>query len=112
MVSNYLTLNQRHSCISTAKTEYSDLNQAFHMEIWNAAGNEKMKMLLCNMWNGLSMGYKVTEAEYAAISIHEHKEILQALEQNNEELTRQRMRKHIIRSMENMLTRYLPDTTA
>ncbi len=22
-------------------TEYSDLNQAFHMEIWNAAGNEK-----------------------------------------------------------------------
>lgn len=70
-----------------------------------------MKMLLCNMWNGLSMGYKVTEAEYAAISIYEHKEILQALEQNNEELARLRMREHIIRSMENMLTRYLPDTT-
>lgn len=48
--------------------EYSDLNQAFHMEIWNAAGNEKMKMLLCNMWNGLSMGHKVTEEEYAVIS--------------------------------------------
>ncbi|MDR8241707.1 GntR family transcriptional regulator, partial [Acinetobacter baumannii] len=63
--------------------EYSDLNQAFHMEIWSAAGNEKMKMLLCNMWNGLSMGHKVTEEEYAIISIREHKAILQALEQHN-----------------------------
>ena len=91
--------------------EYSDLNQAFHMEIWSAAGNEKMKMLLCNMWNGLSMGHKVTEEEYAVISIREHKAILQALEQHNEALARQRMHEHIIRSMENMLTRYLPDTT-
>ena len=49
--------------------EYSDLNQAFHMEIWNAAGNGKMKLLLSNMWNGLSMGHKVTEEEYAIISI-------------------------------------------
>ncbi len=32
-----------------------------------------MKMLLCNMWNGLSMGHKVTEEEYAVISIQEHK---------------------------------------
>ena len=40
--------------------EYSDMNQAFHMEIWNAAGNAKMKLLLSNMWNGLSMGHKVT----------------------------------------------------
>ncbi|HHX1906860.1 TPA: GntR family transcriptional regulator, partial [Klebsiella pneumoniae] len=33
-----------------------------------------------------------------------------ALEQHNEALARQRMHEHIIRSMENMLTRYLPDT--
>lgn len=59
--------------------EYSDLNQAFHMEIWSAAGNEKMKMLLCNMWNGLSMGHKVTEEEYAVISIREHKAIYKRL---------------------------------
>lgn len=50
------------------------------MEIWNAAGNEKMKMLLSNMWNGLSMGHKVTEEQYAGISIQEHKGILEALE--------------------------------
>lgn len=87
--------------------EYSDLNQAFHMEIWNAAGNEKMKMLLCNMWNGLSMGHKVTEEEYAILSLNEHRGIFEALEQHNEALARQRMKKHIIRSMENMLTRYI-----
>lgn len=92
--------------------EYSDLNQAFHMEIWNVAGNEKMKMLLCNMWNGLSMGHKVTEEEYAVISIQEHKSILQALELHDETLARQRMREHIIRSMENMLTRYVGDPSA
>lgn len=33
----------------------TDLNQAFHMEIWNVALNEKMKMLLCNV-ERLSMG--------------------------------------------------------
>ncbi|EML9690296.1 GntR family transcriptional regulator [Klebsiella oxytoca] len=92
--------------------EYSDMNQAFHMEIWNAAGNAKMKLLLSNMWNGLSMGHKVTEEEYASISIREHKGILQALELHDEELARLRMREHIIRSMENMLTRYVDDPGA
>ncbi|KAB0962028.1 GntR family transcriptional regulator, partial [Cronobacter sakazakii] len=76
--------------------EYSDLNQEFHMEIWNGTGNEKMKMLHSNMWNGLSMGHKVTEEEYDVISIQEHKSILQALELNDETLTRQRMRERII----------------
>ena len=81
------------------------------MEIWSAAGNEKMKMLLCNMWNGLSMGHKVTEEGMPLSQFANIKAILQALEQHNEALARQRMHEHIIRSMENMLTRYLPDTT-
>ena len=58
------------------------------------------------------MGHKVTEEEYASISIREHKGILQALEQHDEELARLRMREHIIRSMENMLTRYVDDPGA
>lgn len=57
-------------------------------------------------------GHKVTEEEYAIISIREHKGILQALEQHNEALARQRMREHIIRSMENMLTRYVGEPSA
>uniref|UniRef100_UPI002A7EB255 GntR family transcriptional regulator n=2 Tax=Lachnospiraceae TaxID=186803 RepID=UPI002A7EB255 len=44
--------------------EYSRYNQAFHMGIWEAADNEKMKSLLSSMWNGLSMGHKVTEEDY------------------------------------------------
>lgn len=87
-------------------TRYSDLNQAFHMEIWSAAGNEKMKILLSNMWNGLSMGYNVTEEEYARISVTEHRAILEAIQQHDECLARKRMQSHIMRSMNNMLTRY------
>ena len=49
----------------------------------------KMKMLLWQHVNGLSMIHKVTEEEYAVISIREHKAILQALEQHNEALARQ-----------------------
>ncbi|MGT3733613.1 GntR family transcriptional regulator, partial [Salmonella enterica subsp. enterica serovar Typhi] len=56
--------------------------------------------------------HKVTEEEYAVISIQEHKSILQALELHDETLARQRMREHIIRSMENMLTRYVGDPSA
>lgn len=56
--------------------EYFDLNQVFYMEIWNVVGNEKMKMLFCNMWNGLLMGYKVIEEEYVVIFIQEYKSIL------------------------------------
>lgn len=44
---------------------YSKLNQSLHMEIWIAAGNEKLKKMLSELWSGLSMGVKMTEAEYA-----------------------------------------------
>ncbi len=68
-----------------------------------------MKMLLCNMWNGLSMGHKVTEEEYAVISSVNIKRSYKRLSSITKRWPRQRMHEHIIRSMENMLTRYLPD---
>ena len=37
-------------------SSYSNYNQSFHYEIWTAAGNEKLKTMLSEMWNGLSMG--------------------------------------------------------
>ena len=76
------------------------------MEIWAAADNEKMKSLLSSMWNGLSMGHKVTEEDYAKISIFEHRQILDAVKANDGELARKRMQDHIIRSMNNILTRF------
>ena len=83
---------------------YSNFNQSFHMAIWTAAGNDKIKALLSEMWNGLSMGHKVTEEEYALISIAEHKQILEAILAKNEVLAKRRMNDHITRSMENILT--------
>ncbi|MPM18271.1 hypothetical protein SDC9_64677 [bioreactor metagenome] len=83
---------------------YGNFNQAFHMAIWTAAGNEKIKSLLSSMWNGLSMGLKVTEETYARISLDEHKKILDAMISRNEELAKELMNAHIVRSMENILT--------
>jgi len=85
---------------------YSNYNQAFHFAIWEAAGNDRIKSLLAEMWNGLSMGHKVTEEEYARISIAEHKEILEAILSGDEKLAEQRMDLHIMRSLENILTHF------
>ena len=46
---------------------YSKLNQSLHMEIWTAAGNEKLKKMLSELWSGLSLGVKMTEAEVTMI---------------------------------------------
>jgi len=87
-------------------SEYSRYNQLFHMEIWEAAGNLKIKSLLSSMWNGLSMGHKVTEEDYAKISIYEHNKILDAIRAHDSERARKNMQQHITRSMNNILTRF------
>jgi DNA-binding GntR family transcriptional regulator len=86
--------------------EYSNYNQAFHMAIWTAAGNEKIKSLLSSMWNGLSMGHKMTRDTYAQISIKEHRKILDALTAHNAATAGGLMKDHIMRSMENVLTHF------
>lgn len=85
---------------------YSDCNQAFHMGIWAVADNKRMETILSSLWNGLSMGHKVTEEDYAKISIVEHREILETLQGHDREKSRKLMYRHIIRSMENILTRF------
>lgn len=84
--------------------EYGNHNQFFHMEIWAACGNRKIEQTLSQLWNGLSMGHKVTRDVYAQISMAEHTEIMAALEDQNEKLAGELMHRHIIRSMENVLT--------
>lgn len=85
-------------------SEYGNCNQAFHMEIWAACGNQKMEQTLSLLWNGLSMGHQVTREAYAKISMSEHIGIMEALESRDEALAGQRMEQHILRSMENVLT--------
>ncbi|MCI9125196.1 MAG: GntR family transcriptional regulator [Eubacterium sp.] len=85
---------------------YANYNQSFHYEIWKAAGNEKLQRMLAELWNGLSMGLKSTEEEYANISQEEHRKICRAMEERDVDSSGKQMMKHIYRSMEDVLTRY------
>ncbi|PNH95590.1 GntR family transcriptional regulator [Vibrio diazotrophicus] len=85
-------------------SNYSNLNQAFHMAIWKAADNSRIFSILSSLWNGLSMGADTTELEYAKNSIKEHEEIINALIERNSELAHKLMREHILRSKQDMLT--------
>lgn len=87
-------------------TRYGDFNQSFHYEIWKASDNEKLTAMLSELWNGLSMGLESTVGEYAQVSQREHEEILTALQARDGEGARTLMRRHILRSLEDMLTRY------
>ena len=71
-----------------------------------AAGNEKLQKMLSELWNGLSMGLKSTEEEYANISQEEHQRIYKAMEKKDADGARKEMEKHIYRSMKDVLTRY------
>lgn len=87
-------------------SSYSNYNQALHFALWEAAGNNKIKALLSEMWNGLSMGHKVTEEEYAKISFAEHRKLLDAILARNEQAAHRLMHAHIMRSLENILTHF------
>ena len=86
--------------------DYSNDNQAFHMAIWLAAGNEKITALLSELWNGLSMGQSVTQEDYAKLSIGEHKLIVDAIIKKKAQKAQELMYKHIMRSLDNILTRF------
>ena len=52
------------------------------------------------------MGLKSTEEEYARNSQAEHRQILAALESQDPKLAEEKMVAHIMRSMNDVLTRY------
>ncbi|MZQ96259.1 MAG: FCD domain-containing protein, partial [Acidaminobacter sp.] len=76
---------------------------------WVAADNDRILSILSSMWNGLSMGHKVTEDAYAQISNSEHSKLVEAIKAYDEEKAKQLMYAHIIRSMENILTHFVQD---
>lgn len=80
-------------------------NQAFHMFIWDHADNSKMKSVLEQLWNGLSIGSVVMPLVHAKQSYEEHELIIQAIKDNKPGVAKKIMRKHIKRSLENMLMR-------
>ncbi len=88
---------------------YTDYNQAFHMAIWDAAGNERIKNILSSLWNGLSMGRDTTEKQYALNSHKEHILLLDAIIERNAVKAGELMCDHIQRSMSDMLTHIRSD---
>lgn len=111
---NGADLGEIENCLKAARKaldendsgSYSNYNQSFHYEIWTAAGNEKMKVMLSELWNGLSMGIKSTVEEYANRSQEEHEQIFEAMKKRDSEAARKAMKYHIQRSLEDVLTRY------
>lgn len=86
-------------------SRYSDMNQSFHYEIWNASGNEAcdnaLRTLERTFHGSPDDGDGVREKSFA-----EHKEIYEAIAAKDAETARARMEKHIRRSLDDMLTRY------
>lgn len=92
--------------VSSDAENYGDLNQSFHYNIWLASGNSRLVNMLGELWNGLSMGLRTTKNEYAKKSRAEHENIYSMLKARDSEGAARVMRAHILRSMEDMLTRY------
>ena len=86
--------------------KYSDLNQSFHMEIWELSKNKKLVSTLSNLWNGLSASNAISESQYAEISFSEHENILNAMIKGNVNLAEELMRNHISRSEKTMTNHY------
>ena len=92
--------------LTTELSESQKLNQSLHMEIWIAAGNEKLKKMLSELWSGLSMGVKMTEAEYAKKSLKEHEGIVESMKKCDTMEAAMKMHQHIERSLEDVLTEF------
>ena len=87
-------------------SRYTDINREFHNEIWTAAGNGKMKNMISELWNGLSIEMMISEEDYAKVSVKEHGEILEAIKAHDGDAAEAAMKEHIMRSRDDMLTYY------
>lgn len=85
---------------------YASLNQTLHMELWLAAGNDKLENMLSELWNGLSRGMKMNEEEYVRKSLKEHEEIIEYIRSGNEVECYLKMHAHIDESCKTFLLQY------
>ena len=100
-------LYQSRQCVEEGDISmYSELNQAFHVAIWNAGQNTQLKNIASSLWNGLSMSAVATSEEYAAVSLAEHEKLVEALQKKDYALAKKLMEDHIVRSKTDMLTRF------
>jgi DNA-binding GntR family transcriptional regulator len=86
--------------------EFAEYNQWFHVSIWDAADNQKLRNLLMGFWNGASVGRTIPDKDHFARSIKEHERITAAIKNHRAEDAKQLMGDHIFRGMQNMLKSY------
>ena len=87
--------------------DYETLNQEIHQSIWRAADNHQLTAYLLELWNGPSVGRgENAAAHHYQASTDEHIAILEAVRDRQPDAAEQAMRRHIGRSMENMLSHY------
>ena len=98
---------QARNILETNPEKYPDYNQSFHYEIWLASGNMRLLNMLSELWNGLSLGLNTTRAEYFQNSHAEHENIFARLKERDSRGAYEAMYAHIIRSMNDILTRYV-----
>lgn len=83
--------------------EYRSYNHRLHMEIWRAAGNRKLYDLLSSLWNGPSGGNIGRDSVHEALSIGEHRKMIDLMTTGKGEEAASIMAGHITRSMHNIL---------
>lgn len=101
----YIHEEQRKAIENLDVAKANMCNQALHMYIWEHAGNKKLKNILVQLWNGLSIGTVVRPIDHMRLSFEEHARILEALKRRDEGTARSVMADHLKRSMENMMRR-------
>ena len=86
--------------------EYEDLNFAVHTAIWTAADNARLYKTLSSLWNGPSVGFTAPKLDHYQKSTAEHIAILQAIQNGDAKTAQEEMRKHIERSLDNILKNF------
>ena len=85
---------------------YPDCNRSFHGAIWTAADNEKMRALMASLWNATSRSIHSSERDYVLLAHEEHRPVAEAILRRDGEQAEESMRKHLLRSMQDVLTHY------
>ena len=85
---------------------YAQQNYLFHKAIWEAAGSARLENMLKSVWISRSLGVSYDVEENAQVSFHEHEKILKAILNRDGKLAYDMMRKHLERSMKDVMTHY------
>lgn len=105
-VSELLKLQQEAESGAFSDPEYRAYNQKIHTAIWEIAGNRKQYQIMQSLWNGPSTGTRGRDLNHEALSLQEHRRILELIAQEDIQGAQAAMEQHIARSMENILSRF------